>query len=139
MRKRYVILLGIAVLLDAPFIKPLFDSDFDGFAKATIKEQGHLSGMQAATDAVGIFIQDNQIEEPIIYFKKAMGRPAVLVAGDTTLSHTDQTWLGDADRLSAFHQSYFNYLLTKYHFSVLVYDHADGTQSVKARITYDAP
>lgn len=133
MRKRYIFLIGLAALLATPFVKPVFDSNFDRFAKETIRQQGHRSGMPAATDTIRNFVTVNQITDPIAYFERAMGRPNVLIAGDPSLSDTDLVWLGDAERLSSFHRTYFNYLLTSYNFGVQVYDHADGSQSLTAR------
>ncbi|MEM8541497.1 MAG: hypothetical protein AAGF25_11140 [Pseudomonadota bacterium] len=132
-------------LLSAVFVTymtlPLFASDFDKFAKATIRELGHRSDPKLATDAVLQYLDENKIDDPIAFFAKNMDTTYVINADDPNLSETDRAWVrsGKVKRLTSFSSKYFNRVLTSYDLAVHIRDFRSGERTIHARIYLNAP
>jgi len=142
MRRIFHLFLGLlSASLLAVILLPLFASDFDKFAKATIREFGHRSDPQLVTDAVLHYLEDNQIDDPIAFFTENMDTTYEIHADDPTLSGTDKAWFenGEVDRRTSFTSKYFNRVLTNYKLWIRVLDMRSGERRIHARIYLNAP
>lgn len=119
---------------------PVFVSDFDKFAKATIKEFGHKSDPQLVTDAVLKYLEENQIDDPIAFFTENMDTAYVIDADDPNLSEADKAWVksGEVKRRTSFSNKYFNRVVTNYELWIRVLDMRSGERRIFARIYLNA-
>jgi hypothetical protein len=141
MRRVFYLFLGaLSVILVVYMTLPAFASDFDKFAKATIKEFGHKSDPKLVTDAVLQYLEENQIDDPIPFFTENMDTKYVINADDPNLSETDKAWIksGEVKRLTSFHSKYFNRVVSHYELSVFIRDFRSGERRIHARIYLNA-
>ncbi len=141
MRRLLYLFIGLlSALLVAYMTLHVFASDFDKFAKDTIKEFGHKSDPQLVTDAVLQYLEENQIDDPIAFFTENMGTTYVIDADDPNLSETDKAWVksGEVKRLTSFSNKYFNRFLTNYELRIRVRDFRSGERRIHARIYLNA-
>lgn len=131
----------LTTILVANMAIPVFASDFDKFAKATIKEFGHTSDPQLVTDAVMTYLDENQIDDPIAFFTKNMEAKYVINTDDPNLSNKDRAWVksGEVKRLTSFSSTYFNRVVTSYELRVRIRDFYSGERRIHARIYLNAP
>ena len=120
---------------------PLFASDFDKFAKKTIRSIGHNGDQQLVSKAVNTYLKDNHIDDPIAFFTKNMDRTYVIDADDPNLSERDRSSVrdGDVKRLTSFRSTYFKYWLLSHRLVIRVWDLRSGERRIHAHIYYDAP
>lgn len=119
---------------------PVFASDFDKFAKATIKEFGHKSDPQLVTDAVLKYLEENQIDDPIAFFTENMDTTYVINADDPNLyEHQKKIFTsGEVTRSTSFSSKYFNRVVTNYELRVRIRDFRSGERRIHARIYLNA-
>ena len=142
MRRIFHLFLGLlSASLLAVILLPLFASDFDKFAKATIREFGHRSDPQLVTDAVLHYLEENQIDDPIAFFTENMDTTYEIHADDPNLSNTDKARFenGEVDRRTSFTSRYFNRVLINYKLWIRVLDMRSGERRIHARIYLNAP
>jgi len=138
---KYLICLSIIIIVSGIFYmaSPVFASDFDKFAKSTIRDLGHRSDPQLATDAVLNYLIEGKIDDPLRFLSNNMGDPYIIDSNDENISETDREWLGQADRLTSFKKEYFNRGISGYNFRGRVWDFASGDRKITAQIYYSAP
>jgi hypothetical protein len=142
MKRVLCLFTGLLSLFFVFFVTPqVFTSDFDKFAKATIKEFGHSSDPQLVTDAVLQYLDDNQIDDPIAFFMENMDITFVIDADDPNLQeHQKKIFAsGEVTRSTSFRSKYFNRVVTNYELTVRIRDFRSGERSIHARIYLNAP
>ncbi len=141
MRRLLYFLLGLLSLALATFtVHSVFASDFDKFARATIRELGHNSDPKLVTDAVLQYLEENQIDDPIPFFTENMGTTYVIDADDPDLQeHQKEIFAsGEVARSTSFSSKYFNRVVTNYELHVRIRDFHSGERRIHARIHLNA-
>lgn len=142
MRRIFHLFLGLlSASLLAVILLPLLASDFDKFAKATIREFGHRSDQQLVTDAVLHYLEENQIDDPIAFFTENMDTTYVINADDPNLSETDKSSVrsGNVTKVTSFSSKYFNRVITNYQLRIRVWDLRSGERKITTQIYLNAP
>ena len=143
LRKTILIIIvsaGVIYMLLSVFAFDFFASDFDKFAKKTIKELGNSgnSEHQKATNAVLEYLRKNGIEDPISFFQENMDGKYMIDADDPNLSRSAQSDVqgGKVKTYTSF-SSYFNLsLLVAYEFVIHVRDFRSGERKITVQIYY---
>lgn len=140
-RSRHLFLGLLSASLLAVVLLPHFTSDFDKFAKATIKEFGHKSDPQLVTDAVLQYLEENQIDDPIEFLSENMDTTYVINADDPNLYEHQQKIFasGEVTRSTSFSSKYFNRVVTNYELRIRIRDFRSGERRIHARIYLNAP
>jgi hypothetical protein len=142
MRRFFYLFLGfLSAILVVYMTLPIFASDFDKFAKATIREFGHNSDPQLVTDAVLQYLEDNKIDDPIAFLTENMDTTYVINADDPNLSETDRSAVrsGNVTKVTSFNSKYFNRVITNYRLRIRVWDLRSGERTITAQIYLNAP
>jgi hypothetical protein len=142
MRRFFYLFLGfLSAILVVYMTLPIFASDFDKFAKATIREFGHNSDPQLVTDAVLQYLEDNKIDDPIAFLTENMETTYVIDADNPNLYDNQKEIFasGEVTRSSSFSSKYFSRVLTNYELRVRVRDFRSGERRIHARIYLNAP
>lgn len=115
-------------------------SDFDKFAKSTIRELGHRSDTKLTTDAILQYLDQHKIAEPEKYLLDVMQKSHVIDADDPNLNEIEKSYVrsGEVKQVSSFGSTYFNIGVTSYELWVRVWDLRNGTQKVTAQIYLNA-
>ena len=142
LRKTILIIIVSAGVIHMPlpvFAFDFFASDFDKFAKKTIKELGHNSEPQKATNAVLEYLRKNGIEDPISFFQENMDNKYIADADDPNLSRIAQSYVrgGKVKTYTSFSSRYFNYVIFNHEFVIRVRDLRSGERKITARIYYN--
>jgi hypothetical protein len=142
MRRFFYLFLGfLSAILVVYMTLPILASDFDKFAKATIREFGHNSDPQLVTDAVLQYLEDNKIDDPIAFLTENMDTTYVINADDPNLSETDRSAVrsGNVTKVTSFNSKYFNRVITNYRLRIRVWDLRSGERTITAQIYLNAP
>ncbi len=141
MKNIHILTFCLAVAGIGFLANSLLTSDFDRFAKQTIKKLGDRSDHQKATNAFLNFIEEKDIDDPVAYFIKYSDKKYFIDADDPNLSKTDRSYVrsGKVRNLTSFSSRYFNILLTSYDFRIRVWDLRSGERKITTQIYYNAP
>ncbi|MCE8511588.1 hypothetical protein KBY22_02710 [Ruegeria pomeroyi] len=142
MRPAFYLLSGSAIaLMILSSLLFLFTSDFDKFARATIRELGHNSDPQQVTDAVLRYLEQKRIDDPIAFFGENMDETIVLKADDPKLADEQRRLVARADAklLTSFSSKYFRRPLANYELQVRVWDLYSGDREITTQIYLNAP
>lgn len=122
-------------------ISSAMTSDFDRFAKQTIREYGHRNSERLINQAMQQYLEDSSVEDLVSFFDKNMGNKYTIDADDPNLNSSDKNYVDKPDlkRLNLYLNKYFNRGITSYEFRVLVYEMKNGHQTATSYVRLQAP